>query len=265
MTIGKAFIISFVWIRIVIGLVLFLLMNAFVFVAVGFCYCALYFSPKLRGQCISSVLRVSMHFIFVFLIQFLGGYDLHIDTSDTDFSKPTIFVCNHISLFDPLLLFAIIPNLGVVIKKKYSSILAIWLLVKVFDFVVVKADGSDETKEIISSAKRSLDNGRNMLIFPEGRRAKVGHILDFKKSAFKLAKDLNVRVVPISMYSPRPFLPKGELIIKEKTYYKIKFLKPLEPADFKSASALSEVAYEAIADENRRVRDRAQEREQRYF
>ncbi len=129
----------------------------------------------------------------------------------------------------------------------------------------MKADGSDETKEILSSSKRSLDNGRNMLIFPEGRRAKVGRILDFKKSAFKLAKDLNVRVVPISIYSPRPFFPKGELEIKEKTYYKIKFLKPLEPADFKSASALSDATYEVIAAENRRVRDCTQERKQRYF
>ncbi len=129
MSIGKLFIIAFVWLRILIGLILFLLMNVFVFVSVGLCYMAFYFSPKLRGRSISTILRVSMNFIFVFLVQFLGGYNLHIDTADTDFSKPTIFVCNHISLFDPLLLFAIIPNLGVVIKKKYSSILAIWLLV----------------------------------------------------------------------------------------------------------------------------------------
>ncbi len=260
----KAFIVLFVWLKIAIGLLLFLLMNAFVFVGVGVCCVTFLFFPKLRAKSISAILKTSMNFIFVSLAQFLGGYDLFIEKNNIDFSKPAIFVCNHISLFDPLILFGIIPNLGVVIKKKYSSILAIWLLVKVFDFIVVKADGSDEANEILASAKRSLSNGRSMLIFPEGRRSKVGRILDFKKSAFKLAKDLNVLVVPISIYSPRPFLPKGELLIKEKTYYKVKFLSPLAPSDYKNVTTLTDAAYEAIVLENARSRDRAQEREQRY-
>ena len=265
MQLVKLFVVLFVWLRIVIGLLMFLLMNVFVFVSVCASCVIFCLSPKMRARCISAILYSSMHFIFIFLVKALGGYDLFIDKSGVDFSKPAIYVSNHISLFDPLLLFGIIPNLGVVIKKKYSSVLAIWLLVRAFDFVVVKADGSDETKEILQSAKRSLDSGRNMLIFPEGRRSKPARILEFKKSAFRLAKDLNVNVVPIAMYSPRPFLPKGEFLIKEKTYYNIKFLKPLNPSDYKSVSDLSDVAYDAISAEVRRVRDKSQEREQKYI
>ncbi len=206
-----------------------------------------------------------MKFIFKGLVCWLGGYDLFIKKNNNDFSEPTIFVANHISLLDPLILFGIIPNLGVVIKRKYSTILAIWLLVKVFDFIVVRTDGSDETQEIIDNAKRSIDIGRNMLVFPEGHRSKPGRILEFKKSAFKLAKDLNIKVVPIAIYSPRPFLSKNDYSIKEKTYYHINFLEAIKPSEYSSVKAMCDFAYEQISKEVKLLRNKDQERPQQYY
>ena len=58
---------------------------------------------------------------------------------------------------------------------------------------------------------------------------------------------------------------KGKFDIKEKTYYKIKILKPLLPEEFKTSKHLAETAYEQIAGTVADMRDKLQERPQRYF
>ena len=91
----------------------------------------------------------------------------------------------------------------------------------------------------------------------------MGRVLDFKKAPFKAAKELNLPVVPVAIYSPRPFLGKGEFAIKEKTYYKIKFLEAIAPEKM-SYQKMADAAYCAIGAEISAVRDKLQERPQRY-
>ena len=265
MSICNTFIILFVWIRIAIGLSVFLVVNVVVSLAILLSCIIFCFDEKLRKRTVSITIHWLMKFIFIGLVRWLGGYDLFIKKNDIDFSKPSIFIANHISLFDPLLLFSIIPNLGVIIKSKYSSVLAIWLLVKVFDFIVVRSDGTDEMQKVIDKTKRAVKLGRNMLIFPEGRRSKPARILELKNSAFKLSKDLNLQIIPIAIYSPRPFLSKGEFMIKEKTYYHIEFLYPINPQYYHSARAMNDVAYKQILKAVKLVRDKSQERPQQYY
>ena len=261
----KFFLIAFVWIRIVFGFSTFAFLNIVTIAISILLYVCLFFLPSLRSRVISQLIYYLCKFELHGMAHWLGGYDLFIDKQDADFSKPAIYVCNHISLLDPLIILGTISNLGVLVKQKYTAIPAIWVLAKLFDFIPIKADGTDDISEVLISVSHALKHGRSMLIFPEGRRSKVGHVLDFKKSAFKLAKDLNVRVVPMAIYSPRPFLTKGKFDIKEKTYYKIKILKPLLPEEFKTSKHLAETAYEQIAGTVADMRDKLQERPQRYF
>lgn len=253
----------FVWARVAVGLLSFALVNVVAVLVVAVAWTLFFAFDNLRSRTISAALRRLLHFNIIGVAKFLGGYDLFIDTSRADFSKPAVYVANHISLFDPLLLLAIIPNAGVVVKQKYSPIPAIWLLSKAFDFVVVRGDSSDDMGEVLGRISRAVSNGRNMLVFPEGRRAKVGRVLDFKKAPFKAAKELNLPVVPVAIYSPRPFLGKGEFAIKEKTYYKIKFLEAIAPEKM-SYQKMADAAYCAIGAEISAVRDKLQERPQRY-
>lgn len=266
MRVCKMFLILFVWLRIAFGLACFLLMNVIAGAAIVFLSAVFAFAPRLRGRAISIVVRAGMRAIFTGLVPLLGGYDLFIDSAKADFSRPSIYVCNHISIFDPLILFALIPNLGVVIKRKYASILAIWLLARVFDFVAIDGDGgADEIENVLKSAGGSLSRGRNMLIFPEGTRGRVGTVGEFKKSAFKLAIETGAPVAPVAIYSPRPFLGKGAFSIREKTYYKIKFLEPMLPEEYRGAPAMRDAACAAVLAEVRRMRDKAEERPPRYF
>ena len=261
----KFFLIAFVWVRIVFGFSTFILANVVAIVGSALLYVLLFFAPSLRSKMISKLIYVLCNIELHKIPYWLGGYDLFIDKQNADFSKPAIYVCNHISLFDPLIILGTIQNLGVLVKEKYTAIPAIWVLAKLFDFITIRSDDTESLSEILTNVSNSVKRGRSMLIFPEGRRAKVGRVIDFKRSAFKLAKDLNVRVVPIAIYSPRPFLTKGKFDIKEKTYYKIKILEQLSPENFKSSKQLCDTAYIQISNAVADMRDKSQEREQRYF
>lgn len=266
MRVGKTFLVIWVWVRIAAGLACFVLMNLFVAAAALCCVAVFAFAPRARARAISAAVRAGMRAVFFGVVPMLGGYDLFVDAENADFGKTSIYVCNHISLFDPLLLFSVIPNLGVVIKRRYASILAIWLLVRVFDFASLdEAGGADAIRRLVAEVKNALQKGRNMLIFPEGTRGRAGEMGAFKKSAFKIARELGVPIAPVAIYSPRPFLGKGEFVVKEKTYYKIKFLKPMQPEDYRSSAAFCDAASAAILAEIRQMRDRGQERAQKYF
>ena len=47
------------------------------------------------------------------------------------------------------------------------------------------------------SAKKCLENGHTMIIFPEGARSRDGSLLPFKSGAAKLAIDTNKKIIPV--------------------------------------------------------------------
>jgi 1-acyl-sn-glycerol-3-phosphate acyltransferase len=51
----------------------------------------------------------------------------------------------------------------------------------------------------LEEAKRKLVNGNSVLIFPEGTRSKSQQMRPFKKGAFKLAYELGLDILPVTI------------------------------------------------------------------
>ncbi|WP_461490644.1 lysophospholipid acyltransferase family protein [Pontibacter sp. HJ8] len=120
-----------------------------------------------------------------------------------------IFTPNHSSYLDiPLLLHAIPGFINFVGK---SSLTKIPLWGKMYEKLYISVD----RKSAISSAKsyiqsvRSLDQGRNLIIFPEGTIPPTAgvELLPFKDGPFKLAIEKQLPVVPVTMPYNHKFLP----------------------------------------------------------
>jgi len=55
-------------------------------------------------------------------------------------------------------------------------------------------------KEIIEAeAKERLSKGSSVVMFPEGTRSRDGKLLPFKRGAFKLALDLGLPILPLTI------------------------------------------------------------------
>ena len=63
--------------------------------------------------------------------------------------------------------------------------------------------------ESLNEAKKKLVNGTSVVIFPEGTRSKTGQLGHFKKGAFKLALELNLPILPITLTGTGSIWPAG--------------------------------------------------------
>ena len=124
-------------------------------------------------------------------------FRLKIDRTNKISDEPQIFVSNHQSFVDALVLGALIPSK---IQKKTFFLAINWYFKKgIMKYVadngnIILVDIDKNVKETVEEIAVHIKNGKNVLIFPEGARTKNGKVGKFKKVFAIIAKELNVDV-----------------------------------------------------------------------
>ena len=124
-------------------------------------------------------------------------FRLKIDRTNKISDEPQIFVSNHQSFVDALVLGALIPSK---IQKKTFFLAINWYFKKgIMKYVadngnIILVDIDKNVKETVEEIALHIKNGKNVLIFPEGARTKNGKVGKFKKVFAIIAKELNVNV-----------------------------------------------------------------------
>lgn len=120
---------------------------------------------------------------------------------------PTIFICNHLSNSDGLVLDkalkVIDPTFVAGVKLSNNVITSIG--VNVIKTTNIKPNTADKEglKKIIELVKQ----GESLLIFPEGTRSRVGSLIEAKKGIFLIVKMTGAPIVPIGLYGTEKLLP----------------------------------------------------------
>ncbi|MCP2042216.1 1-acyl-sn-glycerol-3-phosphate acyltransferase [Pontibacter sp. HSC-36F09] len=171
-----------------------------------------------------------------------------------DRKKQYIFTPNHSSYLDiPLMLHAIPGFINFVGK---SSLTKVPLWGKVYEKLYIAVD----RKSAISSAKsyiqsvRSLEQGRNLVIFPEGTIPPTAgeELLAFKDGPFRLAIEKQLPVVPVTMPYNHKFLPDLDGKLKVRWHpLKIIMHEPIETQGMtlQDLPALKEQVFNIIQEE----------------
>ena len=167
-----------------------------------------------------------------FLKIFQPIVDLYFRVKKIDRKKltdnPQIFVSNHQSFVDPLILGSLFPN-----KIVFNTLfLAIdWYFKKgvmkllVSNGNVVLIDINKNIRKSVEEIVGYLKGGKSIVIFPEGARTKDGKVAQFKKVFAIIAKELNVDVQCLgikgafeaySRYMKFPKSKKIEVAVLEK-------------------------------------------------
>ena len=111
--------------------------------------------------------------------------------------KPKIYVSNHQSFIDPLILGSLLPK-----SILYNTIfLAIDWYFKKFPLKLLVSNGNVILIDINKNIRKSVEeivgylkSGKNVLIFPEGARTKDGKVAEFKKVFAIISKELGIDV-----------------------------------------------------------------------
>ncbi|WBW98522.1 lysophospholipid acyltransferase family protein [Oceanirhabdus sp. W0125-5] len=138
-----------------------------------------------------------------------------------DINGPVIFVCNHLSNADGLILNKLLkyndPTFiaGRKLYKDFTTNLGM-KIVKTVSITPNSAD-KDAMKKII----QILRNGNNIMMFPEGTRSRVGSLIKGKSGITILSRMGKASIVPIGMSGTEKLMPinKEGKMNAEKFYH----------------------------------------------
>lgn len=125
--------------------------------------------------------------------------------------QPVVFAANHSSLFDILVLFAILPgSVRFVAKRELARIPFFGPAMVHSGNVVIDRFHPRAAQEAYQRAADSMiARGVSAIVFPEGTRSRTGDLLPFKAMPFGLAIAAGVPVVPVYVHNTFQILPKG--------------------------------------------------------
>jgi len=135
-------------------------------------------------------------------ILFVMGFKAIVETEEKiQQDKSYMFIANHASLIDVMLMLAITKNPAVFVGKK--ELIKIPVFGYVFRKTSIWVDRSSfkSRKEVYARAQHKLNQGLSIIIFPEGLVPEEDIILsDFKNGAFRLAIEHQIPIVPMTFY-----------------------------------------------------------------
>jgi len=119
-----------------------------------------------------------------------------------------VVVSNHQSYYDIFLIYGWLGvDLKWIMKKELRKIPGIGFGSEKVGHIFLDRSNSKKALESINEAKRKLVNGTSVVIFPEGTRSKTGEVAQFKKGGFKIAFDLGLPILPVTVIGTKDILP----------------------------------------------------------
>ncbi len=138
----------------------------------------------------------------------------------TEVNGPAIFIANHTSHFDAYLVPAVLPPrlryraaMAAAADRWYArkKLRAAWFSLLVNIYPIQRGGG----RAALAYSEWLLQQGWSLIIFPEGTRAKKGHMEAFKFGVAILSLGQGVPVVPIHLTGTAGILPAGERWVRK--------------------------------------------------
>ena len=130
-------------------------------------------------------------------------------------NKPQIFMANHQSDFDILIVLAHIPGqFRWIAKKELFKIPVFGKAMRNAGYIEIDRQNHEKALKSLDEAAQKIREGKSVVTFPEGTRSKDGKIRPFKQGMFHLAIQAGVPIVPISIIGANEIMPKRTLKVK---------------------------------------------------
>ncbi len=147
----------------------------------------------------------------------------HIDNDRT-----YVVVSNHRSAFDIFAHFAVLPvPIRFLAKTELFKIPLFGAAMRRIGIVEVDRSGGRATYQSINQgARRNMERGRSLMIYPEGTRPRDGVMMGFKKGAFSIARNLGAPILPTAITGSREVWQPGTKLIRSGKIT-VKIMEPI--------------------------------------
>lgn len=146
-----------------------------------------------------------------------------------DPDRPCIYVANHQSMVDVLAIFAArLPALWVSKVENFYAPFLGWNMY-LNGYVAVRRGYLPSIMKMVRTCLSRLEEGKSLIVFPEGTRSEDGNLRSFYRGAFVLAARAKVPVVPLVLQGSGGVLKKGSFTVRPQRVT-LKILDPIDPA-----------------------------------
>ena len=126
--------------------------------------------------------------------------------------KPQIFMANHQSDFDILIVLAHIPGqFRWIAKKELFHIPIFGAAMKAAGYIEIDRHNHEKAIQNLDEAALRIREGKSVMSFPEGSRSRDGGVKPFKQGIFHLAIKSGVPIIPVSIVGSGGIMPKRSL------------------------------------------------------
>lgn len=135
-------------------------------------------------------------------IAFLSGAKLEVRRSPGfEPTRTSFFFSNHVNLFDPFMLYCAIPQFvrGWELESHFKIPAYGWLMKRFGNVPVPDVRRPADLKRMWRLTQDAVDSGTSLIIFPEAKRTRDGHVDGFQDGGFRVAQQLGIPIVPVSL------------------------------------------------------------------
>lgn len=132
------------------------------------------------------------------LILFFMGFYIKIDKPlDLDITQPYVFVGNHVSMIDVMVMVSVAKRHAMVfVGKKELEKIPIFGYIYRKTMILVDRSSPESRRAVFNSTKEKISKGRNVCLFPEGTVPPTEMELGkFKQGAFSIAIEHQIPIV----------------------------------------------------------------------
>ncbi len=185
----------------------------------------LFFLPRSMGLLVLTFwARVSQSILF-----YLCEVDFEVYGQEYIPKERALIASKHQSTWETINFLHILDQPPVMILKKELLFIPFFgqYALKFGNIAINRKAGVSAIKDMVKKAKKSRDQNRSILIFPEGTRSAINSDPEYKRGILALYKNLKIPCVPVALNSGL-FWPKNKLM-KKPGKISVEFLKPIEP------------------------------------
>lgn len=130
--------------------------------------------------------------------------NVRVEKLPCDHSLPRLYVSNHVSALDPLLLITQSEEpLSFVAKKEARKIIVVGRVIRALDGIFLDRDDPFQAVRCFQTMKKKMAEGWSYCVYPEGTREKgemLGHLLPFHPGSFKIGYMSKCPIVLVATY-----------------------------------------------------------------
>ena len=135
------------------------------------------------------------------IIFFAGAKIRVVRSPGFDPQKTSFFISNHVNLFDPFALYCAIPQFvrGWELESHFNIPVYGWLMNRFGNVPVPDVRRPSDLRRMWRLTRDAIKAGISLIVFPEAKRTRDGRVDEFQDGAFRVAQQLEIPIVPVSI------------------------------------------------------------------